>query len=84
MKYLFFLFISFSLSYFSTAQQRLPDSLLMAFQKATDDSMKFKISRSIYTFYEETNGDSALYYAQLRYAIAKKYNRKIEEAYLQG
>ncbi len=69
---------------FLTAQQTLPDSLRIAFQKAPNDSVRFKISRSIYTFYEETNRDSALYYAQLRYAIAKKYNRKIEEAYLQG
>ncbi len=69
---------------FLTAQQTLPDSLRKAFQKAPNDSVKFKISRSIYTFYEETNRDSALYYAQLRYSIAKKYNRKIEEAYLQG
>ncbi|MBL0136067.1 MAG: hypothetical protein IPP79_19855 [Chitinophagaceae bacterium] len=42
------------------------------------------MSRSIYTFYEETNRDSALHYAQLRYSIAKKNNRKIEEAYCQG
>jgi two-component system NtrC family sensor kinase len=84
MKYLFVLLISFSLSYTGTAQQRLPDSLQMAFQQAANDSVKFKSSRPIYTFYEETNRDSALYYAQLRYTIAKKYNLKIEEAYLQG
>lgn len=56
----------------------------MAFQQAQDDSVKFKVSRAIYTFYEETNRDSALHYARLRYSIAKKYNRRIEEAYLQG
>ncbi|CAN5751144.1 hypothetical protein BH11BAC4_BH11BAC4_02120 [soil metagenome] len=84
MKLFFACFIFCSISNIGIAQQRLPDSLLMAFQKATDDSVKFKISRSIYTFYEETNRDSALYYAQLRYSIAKKNNRKIEEAYLLG
>jgi len=66
------------------AQQILPDSLRKAFQAAPNDSVKFKVSRIIYTFYEETNRDSALYYAQLRYALAQKYNRKIEEAYVQG
>ena len=84
MKYLPGVLIFLSLSCISKAQQRLPDSLLVAFQTATNDSVKFKISRFIYTFYEETNRDSALYYARLRYAIAKKYNRKIEEAYVQG
>ena len=66
------------------AQQILPDSLRKAFQEAPNDSVKFKVSRIIYTFYEETNRDSALYYAQFRYALAQKYNRKIEEAYIQG
>jgi signal transduction histidine kinase len=65
-------------------QQVLPDSLKIPFQQAQNDSVKFKTSRAIYTFYEETNRDSALYYARLRYSIAKKYNRKIEEAHLQG
>ncbi len=66
------------------AQPVLPDSLQIAYQSAPDDSVKFKISRVIYTFYEETNRDSALHYAQVRYAVAKKYHRRIEEAYLQG
>ena len=70
--------------YESFSQQMLPDSLAIAFEKARNDSVKFKVSRIIYTFYEETNRDSALHYARLRYDIAKKYNRRIEEAYLQG
>ncbi|MGL6266440.1 MAG: sensor histidine kinase, partial [Chitinophagaceae bacterium] len=65
-------------------QQKLPDSLAAAFEQAQSDSVKFKVSRAIYTFYEETNRDSALHYAKLRYEIAKKYKRSIEEAYLQG
>ena len=66
------------------AQPLLPDSLRIAFQQTSADSSKFKVSRAIYTFYEETNRDSALHYAQLRYTLAKKYNRRIEEAYTQG
>ena len=53
----------------------------MLFEQAANDSVKFNVSRRpIYTFYEEINRDSALYYAEYRYAIAKKY-RTIEIAY---
>ena len=84
MKYLIAIIFFIALHSSVKSQQILPDSLRIAFQQAVDDSVKFKVSRSIYTFYEETNRDSALQYAQLRYALAKKYNRRIEEAYLQG
>ncbi len=84
MKYFIIILFFASLPFYPKAQQILPDSLQMAFQQAQDDSVKFKVSRAIYTFYEETNRDSALHYARLRYSIAKKYNRRIEEAYLQG
>ena len=66
------------------AQPLLPDSLRYAFQQATADSVKFKVSRTIYTFYEETNRDSALHYASFRYELSKKYKRRLEEAYTQG
>ena len=67
------------------AQQTLPDSLYIALQQAGNvDSLKFKATRAIYTFYEETNRDSALHYARLRNTIAKKNNRNIEYAYTLG
>ena len=66
-----------------TDAQHLPDSLRIAFEQAANDSVKFNVSRPIYTFYEEINRDSALYYAEYRYAIAKN-NRTIEIAYTQG
>jgi two-component system NtrC family sensor kinase len=66
------------------SQPLLPDSLRFAFQGAPNDSVKFNLSRAIYTFYEETNRDSALQYARFRYELAKKYKRRIEEAYTQG
>lgn len=84
MKQFFIIFLLVTISFGSKAQQILPNSLQIALQTAPNDSVKFKASRSIYTFYEETNRDSALHYAQLRYSIAKKNNRKIEEAYCQG
>ncbi len=66
------------------AQPLLPDSLRIAFREASDDSVKFNLSRAIYTFYEETNRDSALQYASFRYELAKKHKRRLEEAYTQG
>ena len=66
------------------AQPLLPDSLRYGLQRAANDSLRFKFSRPIYTFYEETNRDSALAYAKLRYDIAKRNKRRIEEAYSQG
>jgi two-component system NtrC family sensor kinase len=84
MKHVIIILQFVSLSFGGHAQHILPHSLKIAFQDAQNDSLKFKVSRAIYTFYEETNRDSALHYAQLRYTIAKKYNRRIEEAYLQG
>jgi two-component system NtrC family sensor kinase len=84
MKRFFKIALLLFLPFFSKAQQKLPDSLRVAFEQAANDSLKFKATRAIYTFYEETNRDSALYYAQLRYAVAKKYNRAIEEAHTQG
>ncbi|MEN9569801.1 MAG: hypothetical protein RL172_1032, partial [Bacteroidota bacterium] len=84
MKYYIAIFLCTIIAWQAAAQQKLPDSLRLAYEQAENDSVKFKISRVIYTFYEETNRDSALYYAQLRYAIAKKNNRSIEEAHTQG
>jgi len=78
------IFLLVTISFGSKAQQILPENLQIVLQTAPNDSVKFKVSRSIYTFYEETNRDSALHYANLRYSIAKKNNRKIEEAYCQG
>ncbi|MGG9962199.1 sensor histidine kinase [Ferruginibacter sp. SUN106] len=84
MKYLIIIVLFVTLPFFVKAQQLLPDSLKKAFELANDDSSKFKTSRPIYTFYEETNRDSALMYAQFRYTIAKQHHRSIEEAYLLG
>ena len=84
MRYIVIILLCVLFPFGAMSQQLLPDSLAIAFGKARNDSVKFKITRAIYTFYEETNRDSALHYARLRYDIAKKYNRRIEEAYLQG
>ena len=66
---------------YSLAQQSFPDSIRKALQAAPDDSTRFQLGRLIYTYFEETNRDSALHYAEMRYAIARKHHRKIEEAF---
>ncbi len=71
-------------SFALTAQTLLPDSLRIAYRETNADSVKFSVSRAIYTFYEETNRDSALHYARFRYELARKNKRRIEEAYTQG
>ncbi len=84
MRHFIFILILICFYLVGAAQQALPDSLKIALLEASNDSVKFKVSRVIYTFFEETNRDSALHYAQMRYTVAKKFNRKIEEAYTQG
>jgi len=82
---LFFRIVLFILFPFvATAQPIIPDSLQIAFQNALNDSVKFKLSRAIYTFYEEINRDSALHYTKYRYGLALKNGRKIEEAHVLG
>lgn len=84
MRHFIFILILICFYLVGAAQQALPDSLKIALLEASNDSVKFKVSRVIYTFFEETNRDSALHYAKMRYTVAKKFNRKIEEAYTQG
>nr|MCU0389428.1 hypothetical protein [Chitinophagaceae bacterium] len=84
MKYFFIIVMLPAFVFKTKAQQQLPESLRVAFTQATNDSIRFEVSRPIYTFYEETNRDSALYYAELRYLIAKRNKRTLETAYTQG
>src|SRR5688572_7385968 len=65
-------------------EQNLPDSLTHVLRNATNDSIRFEAGRLLYTYYEEMNRDSAAYYASGRIAIAKRNNKKIEEAYTLG
>jgi two-component system, NtrC family, sensor kinase len=80
--YILFMFLLISL--FTRSQPRLPDSIYKVFNQTTDDSTRFRTSRAVYTFYEETNRDSALHYALYRLELARKYGRKIEESHLLG
>ena len=57
------------------------DSLQKALAVTPDGFRQYKISRDIYNFYEERNRDSALAYAEQSIAIARRYGKKIPEAY---
>jgi two-component system NtrC family sensor kinase len=73
-KILFFLVLPFGLK----AQA---DSLKKAFAQVTDGPKRYTLTREIYNFYEERNRDSALAYAEQSIIIARKYHKKIPEAY---
>ncbi|MCW3088209.1 MAG: hypothetical protein JWQ78_1595 [Sediminibacterium sp.] len=73
-RYLTILF--FVLPFGSDAQL---DSLQKKMAGTTDGAGLYKISRDFYNFYEESNRDSALHYAELGLSIAKKHGKKIPE-----
>jgi len=62
------------------AQRNVADSLRAIVQRATNDSIQYEASRSLYNFYEEINRDSALYYAELDVSLARKHHKKLVEA----
>jgi signal transduction histidine kinase len=66
------------------AQQHMPDSLQQLLKTAVIDSVRFDITRQLYTYYEEKNRDSALYYTDERLLLAKRNRKKIAEAYVMG
>ncbi len=84
MRITYILFVFLLISLFTRSQPHIPDSLYKVFIQAKDDSTRFRTSRAVYTFYEETNRDSALRYALYRLELARKYGRKIEESHLLG
>ena len=84
MRITYILFVFLLTSLLTKSQPLIPDSLYKVFIQATDDSTRFRTSRAVYTFYEETNRDSALHYALFRLELARKYGRKIEESHLLG
>jgi two-component system NtrC family sensor kinase len=63
------------------AQQSFLDSLKNEFKDSPDGLRRFKVSREIYNYYEESNRDSALYYAAQGLLIAQNNHNKIAEAY---
>ncbi len=61
--------------------QHLPDSLRNAYVNTPDDITQYNIGKSLYDYYEESNIDSAFYYAQQCLQLARKNNEVLAEAY---
>ena len=66
----------------SSAQPTLPDSLRIAFQKSSDDSIRYDAAIHLYDYYEEVNRDSAFFYADQCVQISSRNKRTINEAYV--
>ena len=64
---------------FTEAQATALDSLEKALASSKQDSTSYIICRRIYDFYEEINRDSAIYYADRSFQLAKRNNKKLAE-----
>ena len=62
------------------AQKTKPDSLKQALKIASTDSARNNIFVELYSYYSESNRDSALFYAEKRHALAKQNNDKLAQA----
>jgi two-component system, NtrC family, sensor kinase len=80
MKSIFKLLLLLFIPFFSDAQLILSDSLINAYQNASNDSMRFALNRRLLSYYVNTNLDSALKYAEIGVQIAQKNNMKLAEA----
>ncbi len=61
--------------------QHLPDSLRTAYLNATSDAERYNVGKPLYDYYEESNKDSALYYAEQSLLLARRNGEKLAEAY---
>ena len=61
----------------ANAQRHLPDSITRALKNASNDSLRYQASTNAYFYFEETNRDSALYYVNRLYLLAKKNNKQL-------
>ncbi|MCH6235773.1 ATP-binding protein [Cognataquiflexum rubidum] len=64
----------------ANAQKSKPDSLRMVLENATNDKERHNASTGLYFYYFEGNRDSALFYAEKRFELARKNNQKLAEA----
>jgi signal transduction histidine kinase len=72
------------LPFIAMTQQKVPDNLWRNLQHATSDSARHNASVELYFYYIELNRDSALFYAERRYALAMQNNQKLAEAFALG
>ncbi len=82
MKHYFISLLILLLPTVMTAQQNYPDSLKQALHNAITDSAKYSIAFALSLYYGEDKIDSSLVYINQGLMIARKNNRKINEASL--
>ncbi len=80
MKSILKLILLFIIPLISQAQLVLSDSLVNAYQNASNDSMRFALNRRLLSYYSNTNLDSAFKYAEIGVQLAKKNKMKLAEA----
>lgn len=59
------------------AQSREIDSLTQALKNAPNDAVRYQLSDELYGVYEESDRDSALYYAEMGMMLAKGKGQKL-------
>jgi len=64
----------------ANAQQHLPDSTIKALKNASNDSLRYRAKMQAYLYFEETNRDSALYYANQTLLLARKNDKQLQIA----
>lgn len=77
MKAIFRMLLLLSVPISAIAQLHLPDSTLRAFRNASNDSLRYRANFSAYFYFEETNLDSALFYVNRMYLLARKNNEQM-------
>jgi signal transduction histidine kinase len=81
MKELSRIILLFLVPVMSDAQQNFSDSLRKIFLTANNDSILYRAAIQLYDHYEESNRDTAFYYADQSVIISRRNNKKINEAY---
>ncbi|HEV8273393.1 MAG TPA: hypothetical protein VGQ04_18895, partial [Chitinophagaceae bacterium] len=80
MKNIFKIILFILCPFLVNAQQSLTDSLINALKNSPDGQIRYKIAKDIYNVYEESNRDSALYYAEQGLLIAQRNHYKAAES----
>ncbi len=80
-RYFLIFLLLMQLSVRGKAQQKVIDSLHEAFFKVEDDSTKYQMLNAFYTYFQEINRDSALYYAEQQIVLARKNNSPLLECF---
>jgi two-component system NtrC family sensor kinase len=61
--------------------QQVTDGLRNAFLQEREDSARYMLGKQLYDYYEESNKDSALYYAEQDLLLARRNDQILAEAY---